>query len=121
VSGRQAAVVYIAHPLRGDWEANLERAREYVDLALRFGYAPLAPYLMGAHLDDEITRDRMIGIRWDIAVLRRCDEMWLCGDRISEGMEAELAEAERLGLVISRVPSIDAGVNYLENRLILET
>ncbi|WP_442490305.1 DUF7768 domain-containing protein, partial [Flavonifractor plautii] len=30
-------------------------------------------------------------------MLRLCDELWLCGDRISPGMAGEKEMAERLG------------------------
>ena len=33
-------------------------------------------------------------------MLKRFDELWVFGDRISEGMGAEIAEAERLGVPV---------------------
>ena len=38
-------------------------------------------------------------------VLAACEEIWLCGERMSAGMKAEEAEAKRLGIPIRLVPS----------------
>ncbi len=38
-------------------------------------------------------------------VLAVCDELWLCGPRLSGGMKAEMAEAETLGIPLVRVPA----------------
>ena len=35
-----------------------------------------------------------------IELLKFCDELMVCGDIISEGMAAEIAEAERLGIPV---------------------
>ena len=40
-------------------------------------------------------------------VLAACEEIWLCGERMSAGMKAEEAEAQRLGIPIRKVPSSD--------------
>ena len=40
-------------------------------------------------------------------VLAACEEIWLCGKRMSAGMKAEEAEAKRLGIPIRKVPSSD--------------
>lgn len=37
-------------------------------------------------------------------VLEACDELWLCGDRMSAGMLAELEAAERLGIPVRSIP-----------------
>lgn len=100
-------VVYIAHPLRGDWHANVESARRYAYAALVAGYAPIAPYLMGLPLDDDVQRDRDLGLAHDLAVLPKCDELWLCGPRLSEGMAAEQELAIAMGLVIHDVQLVE--------------
>src|SRR4051812_36588441 len=101
-------VVYIAHPLRGDWDANVASARRYCLAALRAGYAPLAPYLMGLALDDAVAEDRATGLGWDLDVIARSvDELWLCGDRISEGMGKEADEARAQGVIVRAVRLVD--------------
>ena len=97
-------VVYIAHPLRGDWDANCASARRYCLAALRAGYAPLAPYLMGLALDDTVPEDRAAGLGWDLDVIARSvDEVWLCGDTVSPGMQMESDEAREQGIPVRSV------------------
>jgi hypothetical protein len=94
-------VVYIAHPLSGDWAGNTAAARTFCEAAARSGYAPVAPYLT---LDGLLVEpdDRDLGLEIDLAMIARCDEMWLCGPRESIGMAIERREAERLGLPVLR-------------------
>ncbi len=56
-------------------------------------------------LDDGSVEERQRGIDMGNRVLARCDELWLCGDRISSGMAKELELAERLGLPVRSVSS----------------
>jgi hypothetical protein len=95
--------VYIAHPLRGDWFANIRAAKEWAYQAARRGFMPVAPYiLMDGILDDSDVDERALGIRLDLAQLAECDEIWLCGERVSEGMEAERVFAESRGIHVRR-------------------
>ena len=80
-------VVYLAHRLSGDWEANIADARLWVRAALDAGYAPLAPYLMTEGILHE-PEDRGLGLELDLAVIAVCDEIWLCGP-MSPGMWVE--------------------------------
>ena len=38
-----------------------------------------------------------------LRVLASCDELWICGSRISHGMGCEIAEAERLGIPVRNI------------------
>ena len=38
-----------------------------------------------------------------LRLLAFCDELWVCGDKITDGMRTEIAEAERLGIRIVEV------------------
>lgn len=100
-------VVYIAHPLRGDWEANVAKARTFANAALRAGYAPVAPYLMGLPLDDRVEGDRALGLSHDMAVIPKCEELWVCGGRISEGVAAEIALATELRIPVRFVHVVE--------------
>ena len=46
-----------------------------------------------------------------LELLVKCDELWAFGDKVSEGMEAEIEAAEKLGL---RVKRFDDRLNPLE-------
>jgi hypothetical protein len=100
-------LVYLAHPLSGDWEANIARARRFAEAAARAGYAPLAPYLTLYGLLHE-PEDREIGLEMDRASIAVADELWACGDRLSPGMaqEMEWAIEFRVPIVAVRSPEV---------------
>lgn len=88
-------LIYVCSPLRGDIEGNRALCREYCQRVFDAGHYPIAPHLQLDWLDDDDACDREAGIKMGIKVLRECDEVWVFGDTISEGMRAEIAEASR--------------------------
>jgi hypothetical protein len=94
-------LVYIAHPLSGDWEANIAQARLWVGAAFRAGMFPVAPYLVCESVLHE-PEDRELGLEYDLVFLEMVDALWLCGSRISPGMAAETARAREIGLTVVR-------------------
>lgn len=88
-------VVYIAHPISGDVIDNLNKVLDIVK-ELRFDrkdIIPLAPYLISCVLlDDSIPEHRSAGIDYNRRILESgiVDELWLYGDRISNGMKEEI-------------------------------
>lgn len=100
--------VYIAHALSGDWAGGIAAAKLYAYAAARAGFMPIVPYaLMDGILDDDDPGERALGMELDIDQLRACDEIWLCGERVSAGMHAEIDVAIDLGLVCRRFVSLD--------------
>lgn len=98
-------LVYIASPYAGDVERNIDFAKEACQYAMEQGAAPIAVHLLYPQmLDDTIPAERDAGLRMGLRVLEACDELWLCGDRMSVGMQAELAAAERLGIPVRYIP-----------------
>jgi hypothetical protein len=98
-------IVYIAHPVSGDIEANLNKVKDIVRFInlTQPDILPFAHYLVDClALDDEILAERRRGIKNDIALLRAgfIDEMWLFGDRISNGMKNEIKLAKELGIKV---------------------
>ena len=97
-------LIYVASPLSGDVEKNLEFAKEACRAVIDSGYAFFAPHLLyPSILDDGVPEQRELGMEMGMTVLARCDELWAFGERISEGMAAEMEEAERLGIPVRRV------------------
>lgn len=97
-------LVYIASPLSGDVEQNLEFARKACRYAIEQEVTPFAPHLLYTQmLDDNSPADRQLGIDMGNQMLELCDELWLCGDRISAGMAGEKALAEEIGIPIRQV------------------
>ncbi|MBS6955397.1 MAG: DUF4406 domain-containing protein [Enterocloster asparagiformis] len=100
-------LVYIASPYAGDVEANVAFAKAACHYAMEQGATPIAVHLLYPQiLDDSIPAERKAGIRMGLRVLEACDELWLCGDRISHGMRAELAAAEQLDIPVRRITDI---------------
>lgn len=83
--------VYICRPLRGDITNNIERAKTYCKQARAEGCMPLAPHIYFTQfMDDTIASDRELAMAMGIEWLDTCDELWVFGDTISEGMRAEI-------------------------------
>lgn len=86
--------MYICSPYAGDVESNTAAARRYSRFAVEAGYIPIAPHLLFPQfLDDNKPKERELGLFFGNAILSKCAEMWVFGDRISEGMEAEIKRA----------------------------
>lgn len=94
-------LVYICSPFAGNIESNIWFARAACLYAANQGCAPVAVHLLYPQiLDDNVPTQREIGIRMGLRVLASCDELWICGSRISHGMSCEITEAERIGIPI---------------------
>lgn len=85
-------VVYMAHPVAGNVDDNLIKARawfkwiedKYTNVVV------VANWILECELfGDEDPKARERGIRRSCAVLERCDELWLVGPHISKGMAEE--------------------------------
>ena len=99
--------VYICSKYRGDIEANTKMARRYCRYALDRGYIPIAPHLLLPQFVDEAT-ERELALSAGIALLDQCcEELWVCGNEISEGMAAELDHADARNMKIRFVTEED--------------
>ena len=97
-------MIYIASPYSGDVVQNIGFAKQACQYCIEQGHTPLAPHLLYTQmLDDSNPAERETGLELGRHILERCDEMWVCGDRISLGMRAEIAEASRLGIPIRQI------------------
>ena len=109
-------LVYIASPYAGDVEANVAFAKAACRYAMEQGCTPVAVHLLYPQLlADHVPAEREAGIQMGLRVLKACDEMWLCGNRLSSGMRAELAAAEQMGLPVRRIADIPQEAPELAN------
>ena len=93
-------VVYVASPYAGDTAGNISRAAEYCRFVVNKGAIPLAPHLLYPQFMDDSDEDqRILGLRFAISLLYRCDELWVFG-KPSEGMSHEIAKAKKRGIPI---------------------
>ena len=91
--------VFICSPYRGDVERNLKAARKHARMAAIVGYCPMAPHLMFPQfLNDNDPEQRILGITLGVEQMKVCDEIWIFGGRISNGMAFELEKAKELGI-----------------------
>lgn len=98
-------IVFVAHPISGDIEANLADIRRIVRrINLQYpDVVPFVPYYVDVvSLYDTIPEERARGIKNDMEILTRKipDELWLTGDRISYGMSCEKNAAEIIGIPV---------------------
>ena len=88
-------IVYICSPYAGDVSKNVENARKYSRFAVDKGYIPIAPHLLFPQfLNDDNLRERQLGLFFGNAIMSKCSEVWVFGDRISAGMETEIKRAK---------------------------
>ena len=95
--------VYVCAPLGGKVEENLKRVRAYTEYALRCGTAPVVPHFYALCLDDNNPKDREIGLAAGLSLLWFCDEMWLFGDTVTDGMKAELQFCKNLNIRVRKI------------------
>jgi hypothetical protein len=98
-------IIYIAHPISGFIEDNLEKVRQIArQLNLQHqNIVPFAPYWLDCHvLDNRDPKERKRGIKNDKAFFGKgvIDEVWLYGDTISRGMKAEIDLANKLNIPV---------------------
>lgn len=93
---RYRPMVYICSPYSGNIESNTEKARKYSRYAVDQGMIPIAPHLLLPQYMSEDERD--LALFMDIAILSKCSELWVCGDRITKGMENEISYAWSKGM-----------------------
>jgi len=95
--------VYVCSPLRGDIKGNINKAINYARFVYTKGGIPLAPHtIFTQFLNDEVPEERKAGIEMGLELLNVCNELWAFGDRISDGMAAEIVRANKLGLTVKR-------------------
>ena len=102
----ESKLIYIVSPYAGDVQENILAAQNACRYAMAQGAVPIAVHLMYPQfLDDGSPEDREAGLQMGIRVLKACDELWLCGDRVSAGMQRELDAAVQIGIPIRRINS----------------
>lgn len=88
--------VYICAPLGGDVEGNIKRAIRYTEYALKCGAAPIVPHFYALCLDDNIPAERELGMSAGLSLLWFCDELWIFGEKVTDGMAAEIRFCQSL-------------------------
>lgn len=99
--------IYIASPLNAPTpegiRENMLRAREYISTVEDSyeGVRAFAPHAwVPEMLDDLDATDRQLGLDFGIALLKTCDCIFVCGNKVSNGMRAEIKLAVMLNIPI---------------------
>lgn len=93
-------------------EANKRKANEYCARAAKMGVIPLAPHtIFTQYLNDTLPDQRQQGLEMGLELLRRCDELWVCGGVISEGMRGEIAFAARYNILTRYYSCLEMMIN----------
>lgn len=88
-------IVYICSPYAGAVSENIEKAQKYSRFAVDNGYIPIAPHLLFPQfLNDDNPKERQLGLFFGNALMSKCSEVWVFGERISAGMEIEIRRAK---------------------------
>ena len=107
-------LIFVASPYAGDVEKNIEYAKEACRYVLNEGNAFFCPHLLYPQiLDDDNLEERKLGINMGKEFLNKCDELWVFGNRISNGMFEEIEFARSKGISIKRIMELDMETNEL--------
>jgi len=95
-------VVFLASPLRGNYERNIAYAKACTIDSIAKGEAPFVPHLLYSQvLDDKDVEERRAGLSCGSAWIPRVSAIVVYTDYgISEGMFREITEAESCGVPV---------------------
>lgn len=98
-TARYRPLVYICSPFSGDISGNIERTKKYSRYAVDSKAIPIAPHLLFPQfMDDDAERE--LALFMDMVLLGKCEEIWVFGELVTEGMSAEIAKAKRKNMKI---------------------
>lgn len=87
-------LVYICSPYAGDISGNTQRARRFSRFAVDSGTIPLAPHLLLPQYISEAA-ERELAMHMNMVLWGKCEELWVFGGDITEGMEMEISKAKK--------------------------
>lgn len=94
-------LVYICSPYSGDIDGNVKRARGFCRFALEKNCIPIAPHLLFPQfMNDDIPKERELAMLMNMVLLGKCNELWVFGERVSKGMNAEIQRAKQKRMTI---------------------
>lgn len=99
-------LVYVCSPLGAASVEEIKRsmgmARFYMEMvSKKYNCRAVAPHaILPAFLDDHISEERALGLKFGLDLLRICKKVVVCGRTISAGMKKEIELAEQLGIEV---------------------
>ena len=94
-------IVYVCSPYSGNVKRNTEKARRFSRFVVKMGGIPFAPHLLFPQfLSDEKSDERELAMFMNSIMLTKCNELWVFGSLITEGMGFEIEKARSRGMNI---------------------
>ncbi len=98
-------VVYMAHPCGAPTKvqhlANLERAKRWFAWAITKNAAVIADWIIYCEVWDDFDPElRAEGLEHDDAMIKRCDEFWMVGGKVTDGMQRGMKSASLHGVIV---------------------
>lgn len=109
IRNKDSPIVYICSPYSGDVTHNIEMACRYSRFAVDEGCVPITPHLWLPLFISEV-EERELAMSVGLRLMDKCSELWVCGDRISDGMRREMAYAADNGILIRHVKEEEINV-----------
>lgn len=100
---QEKPLCYVAHAVRGDVWGNIAKGKRIIGALTQRHPSKLfvAPWIYECEIfDDSNDEQRQAGLLRCMAFVRRCDQIWLCGERMSAGMQEEWSAAINSGKTI---------------------
>jgi len=89
-------VIFVCSPFQGKKE-NIEKAKKYCRYVVDLGYIPIAPHIyFSQFMNDHNPDDRRKALEMNKKLLEFCDELWIFGDKITEGMKIEIEHFKKI-------------------------
>lgn len=115
-------MIFICSPYRGNVAKNIGRAKRYARFVATVGHCPVAPHLFFPQfLNDEKPEERIEGINLGVEMMKKCDQLWIFGSTISQGMAYELEKAREMEIPIrmfdTECNSIDVATLKIDDRV----
>lgn len=113
-------LVYICSPLSApklaQMRENMSKARFYANMiSHEFGCRTIAPHgFIPDYLDDNIPREREIGLQFGLSVLEISSAMVVCGSKISSGMSGEIKRARELQIPVYALLMGEGGIALIQ-------
>jgi hypothetical protein len=86
--------IYICSPFKGDTKTNVQNALRYCRFAVNNGMFPIAPHCyLPRFMNDDNAVERELALSFGLRLMYGCKEVWVFGERISDGMRLEIETA----------------------------
>ena len=101
-------VIYVCHPYRDAPDFNIKRMRKYCQYITSQGHVPICPPLFFP----QFACSEEDAAPMCIELVHRCDELWICSNRITPGMSAEINAAYASSLPVRHMHCDDLPWDY---------